>query len=74
MTGLARYALALAAGLAAMSAWSAMMVQRGVVKEQVRVETVGKRLDAKARVVRKAVEAKKPPEISADLLKYCRDC
>ena len=74
MTGLARYALALAAGLAAMAAWSGMMVQRGVVKEQVRVETVGKRLDAKARVVRKAVEAKKPPEISADLRKYCRDC
>lgn len=74
MTGLARYALALAAGLAAMAAWSGMMVQRGVVKEQVRVETIGKKLDAKARTVRKAVEAKKPPEISADLRRYCRDC
>lgn len=74
MTGLARYALAVAAGLAAMAGWSAFMVQKGVVKEQVRVETVGKKLDAKARIVRKAVEAKKPPEISADLRKYCRDC
>lgn len=74
MTGLARYALALAAGLAAMAAWSGMMVQKGVVKEQVRVETVGKKIDATAKAKRKAVEAKKPPEISADLRRYCVDC
>ncbi len=69
-----RYLVAAGVALAAMAAWSGMMVQRGVVKEQVRVETIGKRLDAKARTVRKAVEAKKPPEISADLRRYCRDC
>ena len=74
MTGFARYALALAAGLAAMAAWSGMMVQKGVKIESARVESVGRKIDAKAKVVRKAVEAKKPPEISADLRKYCRDC
>lgn len=74
MTGLARYALAIAAGLAAMAGWSGLMVQKGVVREQVRVETVGKKLDVKAKAKRKAVEAKKPDEISADLLKYCRNC
>ena len=74
MTTFARYAFALAAGLAAMAAWSGLMVQKGVKTERARVETVGAKIDAKARVVRKAVEAKKPPEISADLRKYCRDC
>ena len=74
MTGLARYALAVAAGLAAMAGWSALMVQKGVVREQVRVETVGKKIEAKAKVRRKIVEDKKPAEISAELKKYCRDC
>ncbi len=74
MVGLSRYALALAAGLAAMAAWSATMVHKGVVREQVRVETIGKKIDAVAKVRRKAVEKKTPPEISADLKRYCRDC
>ena len=74
MTGLARYALAVAAGLAAMAGWSAWMVGTGVKTERARVETVGKKIDARARIVRKAVEAKKPAEISADLRKYCRNC
>jgi len=74
MTGLARYAIAIAAGLAAMAGWSAWMVGTGVKTERARVEVIGKKLDAKARTVRKAVEAKKPHEISDDLLRYCRDC
>lgn len=43
-------------------------------KERVRVEAQGKKADAKARIVRKAVEAKKPDEVRADLRRYCRDC
>jgi hypothetical protein len=74
MTGLARYALALAAGLAAMAAWSGLMVQKGVVKEQVRVTEVGKKVDAAAKAKRKIVEKKKPEEIRADLRRFCVDC
>ncbi len=69
-----RYLVAAAVALAAMAAWSGMMVQKGVKIESARVEAVGRKIDAKAKVVRKAVEAKKPAEISADLRKYCRDC
>ena len=74
MTGLARYALALAAGLAAMAAWSGLMMQKGVVKEQVRVTEVGKKVDAAAKAKRKAVEKKKPEEVRADLRRFCVDC
>jgi len=74
MSGLARTALMLAAGLAAMAAWSGLMVQKGVVKESVRVVEVGKKVDAAAKVKRKAVEKKKPEEVRADLKRYCVDC
>ncbi len=74
MTGLSRTFLSIAAALAAMAVWSGMMVQRGVVKEQARVESVGKKIDARAKQARKAVEKKKPDEIRADLKKYCVDC
>jgi hypothetical protein len=46
----------------------------GVRKEQVRVETIGKKIDARAKVARKKVEAKKPDELQADLRRFCRDC
>ena len=71
---LSRYAMALAAAFAVMAGWSLMMKQSGVKSERARVEETGKKLDAKARVVRKKVESKKPDEISADLRRYCRDC
>ncbi len=68
------YLIGFAAALAAMAGWSAMMKNQGVKSERARVEVAGKRLDAKARVVRKKIEAKKPDELQADLRKYCRDC
>ena len=69
-----RYALAIAAALAAMAAWSALMVNRGVERERASVERIGKKTDAVAKRARKAVAAKKPDEIRADLRKYCIDC
>jgi hypothetical protein len=74
MTWLGRYAVAGAAALAVMAGWSAWMKQNGVKSERARVEVIGKKLDAKARVARKKVEAKPPNELQADLRKYCRDC
>jgi len=74
MTILSRFALPLAAALAVMAGWSWTMQQRGVQREKVRVEAIGKKLDAKARGVRKKIEAKKPDELQADLRRFCRDC
>jgi hypothetical protein len=74
MTWLARYAVAGAAALAVMAGWSAWMKNAGVKSERARVETIGKKIDARAKVARKKVEAKKPDELQADLRKYCRDC
>lgn len=71
---ISRFALPLAAALAVMAGWSWTMQQRGVQREKVRVEVAGKKLDAKARVVRKKIEAKKPDELQADLRRFCRDC
>ena len=68
------YLIGLAAALAAMAGFSAWQQSIGARKEIVRVEKIGKRLDAKARVVRKKVEAKKPDELQADLRRFCRDC
>lgn len=50
--------------------------QRGVgaKNEQVRVETVGNKVDAKAQKKRQQVEKAKPSEIDDALRKYCRDC
>ena len=68
------YLIGLAAALAAMAGWMRRQQSIGARKEIVRVEKIGKRLDAKARVVRKKVEAKKPDELQADLRRFCRDC
>ena len=68
------YLVGIAAALAAMAVWSALMKNQGVQSERARVEVAGKKLDAKARVVRKKVEAKKPDELQADLRRFCRDC
>lgn len=65
-----RYALAAAVAFAAMAGWSAWMQGKGVNKERARVETIGKKIDAKARTARKKAEAK-PHEA---LARYCRDC
>ncbi len=69
-----RYVIAAAAALAVMAGLSAWQQEKGVQKERVRVEAQGKKADAKAKVVRKAVEARKPDEVRADLRRYCRDC
>lgn len=68
------YLVGIAAALAAMAGWSALMKNQGVQSERARVEVAGKKLDAKARVVRKKIEAKKPDELQADLRRFCRDC
>lgn len=71
---MSKYLIAIGAALAVMAGWSAMMQQKGVEKERVRVDTVGKKIDAKAKIARKKVEAKKPEELRADLKRFCRDC
>jgi hypothetical protein len=65
-----RYAMAAAVALAAMAGWSAWMQSKGVNKERARVETIGKKIDAKARTARKKAEAKPHDSLRA----YCRDC
>lgn len=71
---MSKYLIAIGAALAVMAGWSAMMQQKGVEKERVRVDTVGKKIDARAKIARKKVEAKKPEELRADLKRFCRDC
>jgi hypothetical protein len=68
------YLIGFAAALAAMAGWSAWMKNAGVKSERARVEVIGKKLDAKARVARRKVEAKPPNELQADLRRFCRDC
>lgn len=46
----------------------------GVKREQVRVESVGRKIDERAQKKRERVERAKPAEIDAALRKYCRDC
>lgn len=46
----------------------------GAHREAVRVETIGKAVDAKAQKKRERVERAPPNEIDAALRKYCRDC
>ena len=69
-----KYLAFAAIACAAMAGWSAMMQQKGVQSERVRVDVVGKKIDAKAKIARKKVEAKKPDELRADLKRFCRDC
>lgn len=71
---MSKYLLAIGAAFAVMAAWSAVMVKTGVQSEKVRVEKIGKKLDAKARVARKRIEEKKPEQVRVDLQRYCRDC
>ena len=71
--------LALGAGLIAalvgLRAWDVSHQRKvGAHLEAVRVETVGKQIDAKAQKKRERVERAPAPQIDADLLKYCRDC
>jgi len=55
---IARYALAAALAFAAMAGWSAWMQGKGVQRERVRVERIGKKIDARAKTARKKAEAK----------------
>lgn len=64
MTGLARYALAIAAGLAAMAGWSAWNVQKGVQKERDRVVRAENHIDAKITKARRSAAAAKRPDVS----------
>lgn len=67
---ISRYALAFAAALAAMAGWSAWMQNKGVQSERARVEIIGKKTDARAKVARKKAEAKPHDALRA----WCRDC
>jgi hypothetical protein len=67
---IARYAFAAAVACAAMFGWSVFFVEKGVNRERARVETVGKKVDAKAKRARAAAER----EPSRVLKQYCRDC
>lgn len=73
MTGLARYALAVAAGLAAMAAWSAANVQRGVQKERDRVARTESNIDAKITKARRAAAAAKRPDGGGVLDRWSTD-
>ena len=68
------YLIGLAAALAAMAGFSAWQQSIGARKEIVRVEKIGKKLDAKARVARRKVEKATPTEIQMELRRYCADC
>lgn len=61
--------------LVGLRAWDVSHQRKvGAVREQVRVETVGKKVDQRAQKRREQVERAKPAEIDAALRKYCRDC
>lgn len=66
----------IAAGIAVAAMLGAYQIIKtvGVQTERARVETIGKKSDAKAGAVRKKVAAKKPSEIQRDLARYCNDC
>lgn len=67
--------IAIAAGvLVAYFTWHKTVEHKGVVKERVRVEQVGKKIDAAAQKKRERVERAAPSEVDAALRKYCRDC
>jgi len=68
------YLIGLAAALAAMAGLSAWMQSKGVEKERARVIATGEKTHARAKAARKKVEAKKPPELQADLRRFCVDC
>ena len=67
---IARYALAAALAFAAMAGWSAWMQGKGVQRERVRVEKIGKKIDARAKTARKKAEERPHDSLRA----YCRDC
>lgn len=46
----------------------------GAVREQVRVETVGKKIDGRAQQKRERVQNAPPSEVEKALRKFCRDC
>lgn len=61
--------------LVSLRAWDVSHQRKvGAHREQVRVETVGKKIDGRAQRKREQVERAKPSEIDAALRKYCRDC
>lgn len=71
--------VALGAGILAvllgLRAWDVSHQRKvGAVREQVRVETVGKKVEQRAQKKREQVERAKPAEVDAALRRYCRDC
>lgn len=71
--------VALGAGIVAvllgLRAWDVSHQRKvGAVREQVRVETVGKKIDGRAQQKRERVQNAPPSEVDAALRKYCRDC
>lgn len=47
---------------------------RGIRKEQVRVEQVGKKIDQRAQKKRERVQQAPSSDVDAALRKFCRDC
>jgi len=67
--------IAIAAGvLVAYATWHKKVENAGIRKEQVRVEAVGKKIDAAAQKKREKIERAPPSEVDNALRKYCRDC
>lgn len=71
--------VALGAGIVAvllgLRAWDVSHQRKvGAVREQVRVETVGKKIDGRAQQKRERVQNAPPSEVDAALRRYCRDC
>lgn len=76
-TGMGKLSVIIAAvaGLIGLRAWDVSHQRSvGAKNEQVRVETVGNKVDAKAQKKRQQVEKAKPSEIDDALRRYCRDC
>lgn len=70
---LARYGLHIGAALGivvAFLAWDASRVHKGVMKERVRVENEGKKVDARAQDARRSIAVQPPSRV---LDKYYRD-
>lgn len=68
--------IALAVGsLIGLRAWDVAHQRKvGAVREQVRVEQVGKKIDERAQKKRERVQQAPSSDVDAALRKFCRDC
>lgn len=74
-TGRAVAIVGIIGALISYRAWDVYRLEsRGVRKEQVRVEQVGKKVDQRAQKKREQVEKAPPSDVEKALRKFCRDC